>query len=158
MTPQDYKSLVKERRVFIIHGHDEDNLNALELLLKQNFKMDSVILNRLPDFGRTIIEKFEQEAESCCYAIALFTPDDHMSGEEGEVWQPRQNVMFELGWFCGRLGRCKVLFLKKNGTYLPSDFSSVLQKTFQNSVTEEALVRAIENRVPTTWHRVVGIQ
>jgi len=144
MDKQEYASIVEKRRIFIVHGHDEGNLIALEGLLKDNFNLDSVILNKVADRGRTIIEKFEQEAEDCCYAVTLLTPDDHMRTDEGDAWQPRQNVMFELGWFCGRLGRDKVLFLKKKGTRMHSDFSGVLTKSFQESVKEKSLVGEIE--------------
>jgi len=63
------------------------------------------------------------------------------------VRQPRPNVLFELGWFCGRLGRGKVLFLCKESTRLHSDYQGVLTKVFKNAVTEPAVVGQIETEL-----------
>ena len=99
-----------------------------------------------PDRGMTLIEKFERLAEQCCFAVMLLTPDDHVLVDpEGKgEWQPRGNVLFELGWFCGRLHRERILFLCRRGTHLPSDFSAVMQKVFIESVDEADVVGKME--------------
>jgi len=101
-------------KVFVIHGRDEENLKSLKTLLINEFGMHPVILKELPDIGLSVIEKFEKAAVECCHAIVLLTPDDNTESPEGvREWQPRQNVAFELGWFCGRHGRGKITWLCK---------------------------------------------
>jgi predicted nucleotide-binding protein len=41
----------------------------------------------------------------------------------------RQNVIFELGFFYGKLGRKKVCAILKEGVEFPSDISGVIYKT-----------------------------
>lgn len=49
-----------------------------------------------------IIESFEEEAEGVGLVFILLTSDDFM--DDTSVWA-RQNVIFELGYFIGKLGR-----------------------------------------------------
>jgi predicted nucleotide-binding protein len=74
-----------------------------------------------PGKGRTLIEKFEQEAQRAVFAFAILTPDDWVSLDEVEYAQARPNVVFELGWFFGRLRREKVCILLQRGTRIHSD-------------------------------------
>jgi len=60
----------------------------------------------------------------------LLTPDDTGS-LKGETPQPhaRQNVLLELGYFVGRLGRSRVCALKRGDVEVPSDFGVVVMRT-----------------------------
>lgn len=126
--------------VFIIHGHDEAKWRELQGILTTRFKLNPIVLSLQPDAGAvTIIEKFEHYAKTCSYAIALFTPDDQVgSGEEAYV-QARPNVIYELGWFCGHLGRSKVMLLLKEGTSVFSDFGGIIQKRFSTNISEKII-------------------
>jgi predicted nucleotide-binding protein len=92
-------------KVFIIHGHDELNLLILEKLLKERWQLSPIILRQLPGKGRTMIEKFEEEAKMARYAFAIYTPDDFIEIKDTEYCQARPNTIFELGWFYGNKGR-----------------------------------------------------
>jgi len=109
----------KSDEVFIIHGHDRATLLDLERMLKQRWSLKTIILMDKPGRGRTIIEKFEEEAKKASYAFAILTPDDMIrsrdNSTEYEYLQPRPNVIFELGWFYGKLGRARVCILHKEG-------------------------------------------
>ena len=95
---------INTNAVFVIHCRDnEAKQTAARFLEKLDLK--PVILHERPDRGRTIIEKFEQHAE-VGFAVALLTPDDARSlrGEEDALKpRERQNVIFEFGYFLGRL-------------------------------------------------------
>ena len=133
------KPIAKENDVFIIHGHDETNLHRLRDLIEKKFKLHPVIMKWEAGKGRVMIEKFEQEAARCRYAFALLTPDDQIVATDGEYTQARPNVVFELGWFYGRLGRSNVVILLKKGTKLHSDLDGISQITFGESVDEKYL-------------------
>ncbi|HHY2883632.1 TPA: TIR domain-containing protein [Enterobacter asburiae] len=77
---------------------------------------------------RTIIEKFEAESGDVSFAIVLMTPDDSGSAlaSESTRLRARQNVLYELGYFAGKLGRGKVLVLRKGDIEIPSDLAGVL--------------------------------
>lgn len=127
------------RSPFIIHGHDELNVRRLTELLEKRWKLTPVVLAAKPPKGRTLIEKFEEEAKDSAFAIALLTPDDTIMTSTGEYAQARPNVTFELGWFYGRLGRRKVCILFKKETKLHSDLEGINRIEFSEDVTEKVL-------------------
>jgi predicted nucleotide-binding protein len=121
--------------VFIIHGHDETNKYALARYIEKNLNIEAPILDESPGKGRTIIEKFEQEAQKCGFAFAVLTPDDIVHQNEDEYAQARPNVAFELGWFYGRLGRDRVCIILKEGTRIHSDLNGVSQLRFSQKIS-----------------------
>jgi len=127
------------KTVFIIHGHDELNRLRLEKLLRERWSLDPVILLEEAGKGRTLIEKFEEEAQRANFAIALLTPDDMIQIDENQYAQARPNVVFELGWFYGRLGRNKVCILLKEGTKIHSDLDGISKIEFKNSISEKTV-------------------
>lgn len=130
--------LRKRENVFIIHGRDEAKWRELKDIVQTEFRLNPIVLLQQPDAGATtVIEKFEKYAETCAYAIAIFTPDDEVSTSGETYLQARPNVIYELGWFCGRLDRSNVMLLLKEGTSMFSDFGGIIQKRFLTSVSEK---------------------
>lgn len=126
-------------RVFLIHGHDTANTLKLRLLVSERFGLVPIILSEQPSKGRSVLEKFEDEAGTAAYAFALLTPDDFIKKELGEYTQARPNVLFELGWFYGRLGRDRVSMLLRKGTGIPSDLDGIVRIQFQHSIEEKII-------------------
>lgn len=126
------------KNVFIIHGHDELNRLRLSELLKDDFNLTPEVLLQRPGQSATTIDKFEQYAERCSYAIALFTGDDHVTAKkQEEYFQARPNVIFETGWFVGRLGKKRVLILLQDGVKIYSDFEGVNRIQFSGDVRDK---------------------
>jgi predicted nucleotide-binding protein len=73
------------------------------------------------------------------YAFVLLTPDDQIATPDGQYTQARPNVVFELGWFHGRLGRSQVVILFKKGTKLHSDLEGISRIEFAESVEEKLI-------------------
>jgi CheY-like chemotaxis protein len=119
-------------RSFIVHGHDEAAKLALKNYLQNSLKLpEPVILHEQPSLGRTIIEKFEDYARATDLAFVLLTPDEKPATHDGsndEKRRARQNVVFELGYFLGVLGRSsgRVFLLHKGPLELPSDISGLI--------------------------------
>jgi predicted nucleotide-binding protein len=131
------KNIRARDHVFVIHGRDEAKWRELRGIIKDTFGLKPIILNEKPDAGcTTVIEKFEHYAKMCNYAIALFTPDDEVSFNSERYLQARPNVIYELGWFCAKLGRSSVMLVLKEGTSIFSDFSGIIQKRFRANVAE----------------------
>ena len=132
------EALRKKENVFLIHGRDEAKWRELKDIIQTEFRLNPIVLMLQPDAGvETVIEKFERYAETCVYAIAVFTPDDEVSSSGETYLQARPNVIYELGWFCGRLGRGNVMLLLKDGTSMFSDFGGIIQKRFTVNVSEK---------------------
>ncbi|MBU1183061.1 MAG: nucleotide-binding protein [Acidobacteria bacterium] len=133
-------NLRHRENVFVIHGRDEAKWRELKDILKSEFRLNPIILSEQPDAGcKTLIEKFEHYAQTCSYAIAVFTPDDEVTSGGDTYLQARPNVIYELGWFCGRLGRSGAMLLLKDGTSLFSDFGGIIQKRFARDISEKVI-------------------
>jgi len=124
-------------KIFIAHGTDHGPRDDLADMLR-TFGLKPVLFSKSPDHSRSVIEKFEQSAEECEFAIILLAPDDkQVLDRKGRVnSRARQNVIFEMGWFFGRLGRSKTLLIYNGAIELPSDIGGVLYKRYANSVLE----------------------
>jgi predicted nucleotide-binding protein len=111
--------------VFIVHGRDSPAKTEVARLVERA-GLDAVILHEQPNQGRTIIEKFEDHGSIAGFAVILLTPDD-VGGLNEDQLQPRarQNVIGEMFWFAGKLGRDHVCALKKGEIEMPSDFAGI---------------------------------
>jgi predicted nucleotide-binding protein len=132
------------RKVFIVHGHDEGARESVARFLEQ-LDFDPIILHEQANQGRTIIEKIEAHGD-VGFAVILLTPDDVGNVKDGEP-QPRarQNVLLELGYFVGRLGRSRVCALKRGDIEVPSDFGGVVYEPFDaGGAWKQALSRELQ--------------
>lgn len=117
----------QSKDIFIVHGHDEATKQEVARLIEK-LGLRAVILHEQPDRGKTIIEKFELHS-AVGFAVVLLTPDDvgYPKDKPTETKpRPRQNVLLELGYFIGILGRSSVCALMKGGVEIPTDLSGVL--------------------------------
>jgi len=120
--------------VFIVHGHDDAAKQEVARFIEK-LDLHPIILHEQPDKGRTIIEKFEHHSD-VGFAVVLLTPDDmgYPKDTPSEVKpRTRQNVVLELGYFIGRLGRSSVCALRKGDVEIPNDIAGVLYKTMDIS-------------------------
>jgi predicted nucleotide-binding protein len=115
------------RRVFIVHGRDAGVKSEVARTVSQ-LGLDPIILHEQPNRGLTLVEKLEQYAD-VGFAIVILTPDDEgkLVGEQlGPRHRARQNVVLELGFFWGKLGRERVCALVKGDIEKPSDYDGVV--------------------------------
>lgn len=126
-------------RAFIIHGHNEAIKLQLKNFIQNRLHFDEpIILSEMPSRGRTIMEKFEEHAKRADIAFALLTPDDYVV--TGGPGRGRQNVIFELGYFLGALGRKtgRVFLLVQGDVDIPSDLSGVIYIDITNGIESAA--------------------
>jgi predicted nucleotide-binding protein len=124
--------------VFIVHGHSESAKVQLKNLLLA-LGLEPIILSEQTHRGRTIIEELEHLSTTSSFAFILMTPDDLAShGENKWASRARQNVVLELGFFMGKLGRENVILLSQGDIELPSDVLGVLYLQFKTDVHEVA--------------------
>lgn len=113
-------------KVFIVHGHDGELKEAVARVIeKQGIK--AIILSEQVNRGATIIEKIEANSD-VKGAICLFTSDDIGKEKRGYTDNPRarQNVIFETGYFVGKLGRSNTVVVADGDIELPSDLQGVV--------------------------------
>jgi predicted nucleotide-binding protein len=93
--------------VFIVHGRNETVLDKIDLYLTKDLKLQTHVMQAGPHAGRTLPEKFEEMAKVCKFAIFILTADDILIDKSSNknIKRARQNVILEIGYFWGSLGR-----------------------------------------------------
>lgn len=79
------------------------------------------------------IESLERALDQSDIAIAVAEPDDITESRGERRGTPRDNVIFELGFFMGRLGRHRSLLVEPRGEEikLPSDLAGITTITYK---------------------------
>jgi predicted nucleotide-binding protein len=127
-SPAKFRQAPDSRKVFVVHGHDASAMEGTARFLEK-LRLQPIILHEQPNSGRTIIEKFETYSDDIAFAVILLTADDFGGSVEDPATprpRARQNVILELGYFLGRLGRSRVCALYKGDVELPSDIQGIL--------------------------------
>jgi predicted nucleotide-binding protein len=113
--------------ILLVHGREEATKESL-LEFLGTLGLHPLVLHEQPDGGKSMIEKFG-ESPGIHFAIILLTPDDiaapRHKPKERQL-RVSQNVIFELGYFMGKLGRGRVCALYKEGGEILSDYSGTV--------------------------------
>ena len=140
--------ITSHEKVFIVHGHDHAARDTVADFV-DNWGLIPTILDKQPSESRTIIEKFEQCAGETDFVIVLMTPDDVGASKKNSAdlkYRARQNVIFELGYFFGSIGRKRVCILYKGNLELPSDIQGVVYISMDgNGEWKQRIVREMES-------------
>lgn len=147
-----------DTKIFISHGHNEIAMHKLKDFVRDRLHMEAVVLSEQPDLGLTIVEKLEHYGKACQFALILLTADDET--KSGGL-RARQNVIHELGYFHGVLGRKRVLLLKEGGIELFSNISGLIYKEFPAGSIEsvfEDIRLAIQSNDASQHAKSVPIQ
>lgn len=132
--PQVADAPYSRSKVFLVHGKDEEMKQSVARAIEK-LGLEPVILHEQPNKGRTIIEKFTDYSD-VGFAVVLLSPDDRGNPKEINVQdgrlRARQNVVFELGFFIGKLGRENVMPIYREclSFEMPSDYAGVLYVPF----------------------------
>ena len=116
--------------VFIVHGRNHAIRDQIDLFLSKDLGLKTAVMQAGAHGGRTLPEKFEEIASTCDFAVFLLTADDHLEdlARKAPVKRARQNVILEVGYFWGALGRRqRVAFLVEADSLmeLPSDIQGI---------------------------------
>lgn len=116
-------------RVFLICSAEAlDIAKAIRTGL-DHAKADVVIWSddEIFEAGTYPLEALEREVTEADFGIAIAEPDDLVRSRHRQHSVPRDNVIFELGFFMSRLGRARTILLVPRGedVKLPSDFKGL---------------------------------
>lgn len=141
-------AVTKNRRVFVVYGHDMNARTQLEAMLRR-WDMEPLIIDQLVSSGNTIIEKLEEYTDKVDFGIVLATPDDigySKYNEDKKKYRVRQNVVLELGMLLAKVGRSKVAILLSQAEDMekPSDIDGLIYIPFKDNVEEAKVSLAKE--------------
>lgn len=114
--------------IFIVHGRDNERKETVARFVRNLTDIEPIILHEQVSGGKTVIEKLERYAATTGFAVIIATGDDlgRLAGDDAERPRARQNVIFELGYFIGLLGRAKVVLLYDAAVERPSDTEGIV--------------------------------
>jgi hypothetical protein len=134
--PFDYwrSDLTERRDVFL--GYCSSSTGPAQNL-KRFLEMDigATVLDWQTDFapGRTILQQIETAAARCSAGIFLFTKDDNLTDDtHADKAVPRDNVIFEAGYFVNAKGKDHVLIVRQAGTKLPADLGGDIYASLED--------------------------
>jgi len=133
---------VERRRVHIIHGKDEAMKDAVTETLEQ-IGLEPVVLHEQPNQGRNLLGEFSEYSD-VTFVVVLLSPDD----TEAQIPKASQNVILELGFFLGKLGKGKVLSIYKENKHfdLPPDIVGASYTKFdEEGIWKYKLAKALQD-------------
>lgn len=140
-----WKALLDERRdVFL--GYSSKSETTAAAVKQFLLSLGAKVLDWQTDFipGRTILDQIEQAAARSIGGIFLFTKDDDLANQ-GQVDQaaPRDNVVFEAGYFIGVKGKRNVLIVRESGSKMPADLGGDIYASLANKVDITPIQRTL---------------
>ncbi|MVT10001.1 TIR domain-containing protein [Chitinophaga tropicalis] len=128
-----WKRAVNNRfQVFLGYsGEAKDVANSLVAFLtnRLNLRVKEYRANFVQ--GGTILEEIENAVNTCQCAIFLFTASDKLENNENQA-SPRDNVIFEAGYFMKAKGKERVLIIREEGTKMPADIGGNIYLPLKN--------------------------
>jgi predicted nucleotide-binding protein len=114
------------RKVFIVHGRDEENKNSLkDMLVRWSF--DPIILSEQPNRGRHLLEKLLDHTSDVGFAFVLMTPDDVAATRE------------DFGKLIGEIFGSFVDAVKGRASYDQVDFIRLANELFRSRVRQNVI-------------------
>lgn len=125
--------IIDRTKVFIVHGQDDLAKITLARVIESQ-GLEAVILHEQVSKGMSIPEKLTHYGK-VGFAVVLLTPDDlgRRKTDAAEKPRARQNVILELGYFLGALGRDRVFALLKDEIEMPSDYVGVVYEKMDDA-------------------------
>jgi hypothetical protein len=112
--------IINRRDIFLGYcSKASDTANAINLFLTKH----KVKVYDWADFsaGGNILDEIERASSVCSAGIFIFTQDDLLEETMGDRAAPRDNVVFEAGYFMQSKGRERVLIIREEGAKMPAD-------------------------------------
>lgn len=122
-------------KVFVASSSEGLNVvDAVHTLLQRTLRGTADVTPWPSEFQLTkaYIESLERLLDTSDFAVMVLTPDDRTASREAERASPRDNVVFELGLFFGRLGRERCFLIQRRDLdlKLPSDLLGIEPASF----------------------------
>ena len=112
--------------------------------------LEATVLDWQRDFrpGRSILEEIIDACSRTSLGIFLFTKSDELATPApGRVAAPRDNVVFEAGYFVSAKGKSKALIVREEGAKMPADLGGDIYAFFEKRSDLSGVKTAIERFV-----------
>ncbi len=143
------EDLIKRSDVFLGYCSKSKTIaGEIQLFLQNDLKVRVLDWAKGFKAGESILDQIENASVTCSSGIFLFTKDDILEGS-GYSAAPRDNVIFETGYFINSKGKDRVLIVVEKGAKMPADIGGHIYISLENtssiSSIETQIRRFIEN-------------
>lgn len=119
---------------------------ALKTMLAEDLDIEVWNEGTVFGLGDATLEALERAVVAYDFGLFVFTPDDKLLVRSARLPVARDNVLFELGLFVGKLTRRRAFVVRAGGTLsLASDLAGITTATF--SQAESDLAKALSSAV-----------
>ncbi len=130
------KNISNKSKLFI--GSSSEGLNvarAVQSELEYDFSTTIWSQGIFNTPGKSFLESLEDCIDQFDYGVFIFTPDDKVEIRGKELNITRDNVIFELGLFVGKLGRFKsfILHPRESDLQILTDFEGIVKLNYDSS-------------------------
>jgi predicted nucleotide-binding protein len=139
------------RRIIVVSGTDDEMKRAITGALTR-LSLTPVVMCEEPIQGKKIVENFSRDYADVGFAVVLLSPDDFVYAKNEVTTKrklkPQQDVVFELGFLLGKLGKANVLvFFRESADFeIPTDFEGIKFTAFDDRDSWKlALIRELTN-------------
>lgn len=120
---------VRSNKVFVVGNSNEVTSEVTQTL--QKLELEPIVLHEAPESRQTLIEKIG-EHNHVSFAVVVLSPDELAYPKNETIneakYLPKQDIVFELGYFLGRLGNENVVAVYRKGKNfeIPNQYSGIL--------------------------------
>jgi predicted nucleotide-binding protein len=140
-----HEDMERRRDIFLGYSSGSRGIaNQLKRFLEK--ELGARVLDWHDDFtpGDTILSQVKSAAERSGGGLFLFTKDDALEGGQGKA-APRDNVVFEAGYFANAKGHERVLIILEAGAKMPADLGGYIYASLEDRSNIEPIERRIRS-------------
>ncbi len=98
--------------------------------------------------GQILFSELDAASKECNSAIFLITKDDQLlSRSLNQAASPRDNVVFEVGFFAARVGMANTILIVEDGTKVPTDWGGILYIPLRDRNQPESVYLALQTKL-----------
>lgn len=118
----------------IFLGYCSQNVGTAALIENRLTREGASVLNYMMDFrsGTSILNEITEAAARCSAGIFLFSENDPLEGVDGGA-APRDNVVFEAGYFMNSKGPERCLIIREGNAKMPADLGGAIYLRLKGS-------------------------
>lgn len=119
------RDLSSRKDIFL--GYCSQNAGTAALIENRLTREGATVLNYMMDFrsGTSILNEIAAASASCSSGIFLFSENDPLEGVDGGA-APRDNVVFEAGYFMNSKGPDRCLIIREGNAKMPADLGGAI--------------------------------
>jgi hypothetical protein len=144
---------LRDRRDVFLGYSNAASETADKIKSYMTHELGATVLDWKPDFDYSdfILKEFELAAERCTGGVFLFTRDDALVGK-GKRAAPRDNVVFEAGYFSALKGKSRVLIVLETRAKMPTDLGGDIYA----SLTDRPNIESVKEPIQRFIRRRIG--